>query len=113
MDEVRRSDDDELCGFVAERADGWHALTVFGGTLGSYPSRRAAESKVRNDGLASMMERWILVDHDADDEQVVCIQEVRPDAVTVVLGYYAMPGVPTMRIDRTELDARRWTLRLS
>lgn len=111
MEEIRRSDDNELCGFVDDRVDGWHALTVFGGVLGVYPTRQAAQGRVRNDGLASMMERWTLVDHVGGDEQVVCIQEVRPDALTVVLGYYAVPGVPTLRIERADLDAQRWTLR--
>ena len=57
-----------------------------------------------SDGLASLMERWILTDHVGSRERIVCIQEAHPGAVTVVLDYYALPGVPTMRIDRPELE---------
>ena len=111
MDAVNRTDDDELCGFVDDRPDGWHSLTVFGASLGVYPTRLDAEERVITDGLASLMERWILTDGIGSSERVVCIQEAHPDAITVVLGYYALPGVPTMRINRPELDAQRWTLR--
>ncbi len=65
---MNRPDDNELCGFVEERPDGWHALTVFGASLGVHQ---------------------------------------------VVLDHYALPGVPTLRIDRLQLDAQRWTLRLN
>jgi hypothetical protein len=109
MDAVNRPEDDELCGFVDDRPDGWHALTVFGASLGVHPTRLDAEKRVVNEGLAALMERWILTD--GSTEEIVCIQEAHPDAITVVVGYYALPGVPTMRIDRAELDARRWTLR--
>jgi hypothetical protein len=112
MDAVNRTEDDELCGFVDDRHDGWHALTVFGASLGVHPTRPDAEGHVLQEGLASLMERWILTDDDGSTEEIVCIQEAHPDQITVVLGYYALPGVPTMRIDRTELDERRWTLRL-
>ena len=112
MDAVHRASDNELCGFVDVRADGWHALTVFGASLGVHPTSLDAEKHVLDEGLASLMERWILTDHDGSNEEIVCIQEAHPDAITVVVGYYALPGVSTMRIDRNELDERRWTLRL-
>jgi hypothetical protein len=111
MDEVRRSDDDELCGFVVQRADEWHAMTVFGGTLGVLPTRDEAAAKVLADGLAALMERWLLVDGTSGDEQIVCIQEANPHSITVALDYYSMPGVPTLRITRAELDEQRWVLR--
>jgi hypothetical protein len=110
---VHRADDDELCGFVEERRDGWHALTVFGASLGVHPTQLDAEEHVTSDGLASLMDRWILTDHVGSSEQIVCIQEAHPGAVTVVLDYYALPGVPTLRINRLQLDAQRWTLRLN
>jgi hypothetical protein len=70
---------------------------------------------VVNEGLAALMERWILTAADESNEEVVCIQEALPDAITdaitVVVGYYALPGAPTIRIDRAELDAGRRTLR--
>jgi hypothetical protein len=111
MDAVNRPEDDELCGFVEDRRDGWHALTVFGATLGVHPTGLDAEQHVLDEGLASLMERWILTDQDESTEEIVCIQEAHPEAITVAVGYYSLPGVPTMRIDRTELDAGRWTLR--
>jgi hypothetical protein len=111
MDAVNRPEDDELCGFVDDRPDGWHALTVFGATLDVHPTRTDAEGHVLDEGLASLMGRWVLTDQDGSSQEIVCIQEAHPDEITIVLGYYALPGVPTMRIDRTELDAQRWTLR--
>lgn len=118
MQPIHRPDDGELCGFVDERDDGWHALTVFGGRLAVRPSADEAEHVVRSEGLSSLMERWILVDGTAAgsetteaNEQIVCIQEANPHSVTLALDYYSMPGVPTMRIDRTDLDAGRWVLR--
>jgi hypothetical protein len=111
MDAVIRPEDDELCGFVEDRRDGWHALTVFGASLGVHPTRLDAEQHVLDEGLASLMERWILTDQDGSTEEIVCIQEAHPDEITVAVGYYSLPGVPTMRIDRTELDAGRWALR--
>ena len=98
MRPIHRPEDDELCGFVVERADGWHALTVFGGELGICSTSAAADDLVRTDGLSSLMERWILVDGESPgeepDEQVVCIQEANPHSVTLALDYYSMPGVP-------------------
>jgi hypothetical protein len=124
MQPIRRPDDDELCGFVDERSDGWHALTVFGGPLGVHSSAVEAERAVRLEGLSSLMERWVLVDGsaagdeadepdepDEPDEQIVCIQEANQHSVTLALDYYSLPGVPTMRITREELDAGRWILR--
>ena len=108
---MRRSDDDELCGFVVQRSDGWHAVAVFGGTLMVHPTRSEAEAKVLADGLRALMERWLLVDGTTGDEQIVCIQEANPLGLTVALDYYSMPGVPTLRITRAELDERRWVLR--
>lgn len=110
MDEIRRSDDDELCGFTTRRPDGWHALTVFGGRLGVYEVHADAERRVRDDGLASLAERWTLVGHEAE-EQIVCIQEASPTAVTLALDYYSMPGVPTLTIARTQLDDGTYELR--
>jgi hypothetical protein len=109
--EVRRPDDDELCGFVTDGAEGWLAVTVFGGLLGSHPDRDDAERQVLNDGLASMAERWTLVDSESGEEQIVCIQETNPSSVTLALDYYSLPGVPTLTLSRDDLQSGRWTLR--
>ncbi len=112
MDEIRR-DDGELCGFVRADGDAWVATTVFGAMLGDADSRESADRLVREVGLASLAERWLLRDGAAGDEQIVCIQEASPEGVTVALDYYSMPGVPTLRITRADLDTGRYTLRRS
>jgi hypothetical protein len=109
--EVRRPDDDELCGFVVDDGDGWQATTVFGGLLGMHADRGDAERQVLNDGLASMAERWTLIDHDSGEDQIVCIQETNPGSVTLALDFFSLPGVPTLTLTRDDLRSGRWTLR--
>jgi hypothetical protein len=111
MNEVRRVDDDELCGYVEERGGEWIAATVFGGSLGTHDTRDDAERQVFADGLASLAERWTLIDPASGEEQVVCIQQASPSSVTLALDYYSLPGVPTMTITRGELSSGRWQLR--
>jgi hypothetical protein len=108
--EVRRMDDDELCGYVEERGGDWVAMTVFGGTLGSHGGREDAERQVLDLGLASLAERWMLLDTASGEEQVVCIQQASPSSVTLALDYYSLPGVPTLTIPRRELSGGRWQL---
>lgn len=104
-------DDGELCGFVREHEGEWRALTVFGGVLGVAESSAAAEVMVHEVGLASLAERWLLVAESSAEPEVVCIQEASPQGLTVALGYYSMPGVPTMRISREALDLGCYVLR--
>ena len=104
MIEVRREDDGELCGFVVEADGGWRATTVFGATLGERDTLDEAVELVLTDGLASLMDRWQLRHGDGEAE-VVCIQEADPGGVTVALDYSSLPGVPTLRITRAQLDA--------
>lgn len=111
MFEVRRSEDDELCGFVVAHGDEWRALTVFGGLLGNHADRDEAERQVLNDGLASMAERWTLIDHETGEDQIVCIQETNPGSVTLALDYYSLQGVPTLTLTTGDLQSGRWTLR--
>ena len=111
MEEVRRTDDDELCGFVEQRSTGWAALTVFGAELGSHADRDTALDQVLTEALASLADRWMLRDGARGDEEVVCIQEANAEGVTVALGYYSLPGVPTRRIPRDDLQSGRWELR--
>ena len=72
----------------------WHALTVFAGRLSTHVRRQDAEQQVLDFGLTSLAERWTLIETASGEEQVVCIQEVDPTTVTLVLGYYSLPGVP-------------------
>lgn len=108
--EVRR-DDGELCGYVVAADGGWRATTVFGGILGEHADEEDATRQIRDDGLASVAERWTLVDADTGEEQVVCIQQMSPDEVTLALDYYSLPGVPTMTLATAELALEdRWRL---
>lgn len=110
--EVRRDDDGELCGFVAADGDRWQALTVFGGVLGEYEDDDVAVRHTLNDGLASVADRWMLSDAESGEEQIVCIQQMSPDEVTLALDYYSLPGVPTLTIATSDLaPGARWQLR--
>ena len=108
--EVRR-DDGELCGFVVADDGQWSARTVFGAQLGLHAHREEAERQVEAEGLASLTERWTLVDGTSGEEQIACIQESSPTGVTVALGYYSMPGVATLAVSSEDLAVGRWTLR--
>jgi hypothetical protein len=110
MEEVRRTGDDELCGLVATRDGQWCALTVFGAELGRHDSHDAAVAQVLDEGLTSLTERWTLRDAATGEEEVVCLQEVSSTAVTVALGYYALPGEPTQTITAEQLAAGEWEL---
>lgn len=111
MDEVRREDDDELCGHVEQGLDGWAALTVFGTVLGVHGTREAAVQQVLTEGLASLAERWTLYDASIGEDEVVCIIEANAAGVTVARDYDSGPGVPTLAITREQLAAGEWELR--
>lgn len=108
--EVRRPDDDELCGFIESRSGEWRALVVFGAMLGSHGERDAAAAHVLAEGLASLAERWTLRHRETGHEEIVCIIEANATEVTVALGYYAMPGVPTLTITSEQVIAGEWEL---
>lgn len=111
MIEIRRDGDDELCGYVVESDGRWCALTVFGGLLGEHAQRSDAETDVATRGLASLAERWRLVDDEQGTDEVVVVQEVRPGRVIVALAPYSLPGVPTRTLTDDELAGR--TVRLT
>jgi hypothetical protein len=108
--EVRRQDDEELCGYVEAHGDDWHAITIFGAPLGVHDSRNDAARQVLDVGLASLAERWMLIDAATGEEQIVCIQEASPSSVTLALGYYSLPGVPSLTVSRGDLTGGRWHL---
>jgi hypothetical protein len=112
VEALRRPSDNELCGYVEERDGRWHALTVFGADLGSHDDRDRAVAHVLEEGLASLARRWTLRDGSSGDEEVVCIQEVNDEAVTVARGYSSMPGVPTLTITKGQLASGEWALHL-
>lgn len=106
MRPVRRDTDDELCGHVVERGGTWRSLAVFGAQLGEHDDEQAAVDHVLEHGLASLAARWTL-ESPGEEPEIVCIQEANEHGVTVALGYYSMPGVPTLRISRAELRPGR------
>lgn len=110
MDEVRRRDDGELCGFVQQRGGQWHALVVFGAAIGTHDDRDDAERQVLNDGLAALADRWLLRRRGGVDDEVVCIVEANALGVTLARGYYSLPGVPTITISAAALAAGDWLL---
>ncbi len=93
--EVRRPDDGELCGFVRVVGDGYMALTVFHGVLGSFATSHEATRHVLDHGLPSLRLHWHYRASLTDDWELVLIQEARPGWARLVLGYYSLPGVPT------------------
>lgn len=111
MIEVRREDDDELCGYVVARNGDWHALTLFHGLLGAHATEADARRDVGERGLASLAQRWRLVDHVVSTDEVVCIQEAWPGRVTLVLAPYAYPDAPTRVLTADQLDAGNVELR--
>jgi hypothetical protein len=110
VEEVRRADDDELCGYVEVRDGQWCSLVVFGAELGRHDSRESARDQVLRDGLAVLAERWMLREAATGDDRIVCIQEAHPGAVTLALDYYSMPGVPTMTVTSQQLASGEWAL---
>ena len=111
MEEVRLPTDGELCGFVELRDGSWLALVVFGAVLGRHATREDAVVQVLSEGLASLAERWTLRRGDSGSEEVVCIQEANAQTVTVALGYYSMPGVPTLTIRASKIAVGEWSMR--
>ena len=109
MLEVRR-EDGELCGYVALHDGRWRSLTTFGAALGEHDSERDARQHVAALGLSALADRWTLTDRSTGEEQLVCIQQVSPTAITLALGYSSLPGVPTMTILVEDLRAERWHL---
>ena len=110
MEEVRREGDGELCGHVEQRGERWCALAVFGAVLGEHDDRAAAVGQVQADGLASLADRWTLRALPDGEPEVVCITEANAASVTVALGYYSLPGVPTSTITRDQLNRGEWEL---
>ena len=110
MEEVRRPEDNELCGHIEHRDGSWHALAVFGAVLGRHDRREPALDQVLTEGLPSLAERWTLRHGETGEEEVVCIQEANASAVTVARGYYSMPGVPTLTITAGQIASGEWEL---
>jgi hypothetical protein len=111
VEEVRRASDDELCGFIERRDGSWCSIAIFGVLIDRHESRDLAISHVLGVGLEVLTERWTLRQRDTGDEEVVCILEATPGSVTVALGYYSLPGVPTLTITADQIASGEWDLR--
>ncbi len=109
MQEVRRGNDDELCGFVTEHDGQWRACVIFGTVIGVHATRDDAVDQVLAEGLACLTGLWGLRGDDGTDEPVRIV-EASPDGVTVALGYYALADVPRVTITAADLRAGVWTL---
>jgi len=105
FEEVRRSSDGELEGFVRRAGDGtFEARTVFHGLLGNARSRDEARAIVHARGLSSLAERWYWWSRATESWSVVLPQEVRAGVARVAVGYYALPGTPLRVITADDLD---------
>lgn len=98
LQEVRRTTDDELCGYIAQRGGAHVALTVFHGELATFDSDALARQHVLDHGLASLHRHWHFRNSPQEEWQLVLIQEARPGWARIVLGYYSLPGVPTREV---------------
>ncbi|MEZ5225911.1 MAG: hypothetical protein R2710_04365 [Acidimicrobiales bacterium] len=108
MIEIRRDHDNELCGFVKPSDDVWLACTVFGAAIGRHAEQEQAIDQVLAEGLSSLTDHWSLTNTATGETELVRIQEANPTSVTVALGYYSLPGVPSVRIERQAIDAGEW-----
>jgi len=105
-----RREDGELCGYVAPQDGRWRSLTAFGAAFGEHDTERDARQHVAALGLSALADHWTLTDRSTGEAQLVCIQQVSPIEITLALGYYSLPGVPTMTIRVEDLTAGRWHL---
>lgn len=98
MQEIRRSADNELCGYVRERDGVWESLTVFLATLAHHTNRADAVDHVERVGLTALGDVWEYRDEGSDHWEPVRIVEASPTRVTIAIGYYSLPGVPTVSL---------------
>ncbi len=84
---------------------------MFGATLGEHRNEPEARDQVLTEGLASLTERWTLLEVATGAEEVVCILEADPSRVLVARGYYSLPGVPTLTISAAQIASGEWDLR--
>jgi hypothetical protein len=77
--------------------------TVFGSHITQYADQTAAHEYLHTHGLAILNQHWHYFESQTDTWHVVLIQEASPTHIQLVLGYYAMPGIPTKRIAVADL----------
>lgn len=101
---VYRQDDHELLGFVQHSQHEWNAYTVFGSYIATFTDENAARAYLQAHGLAILNQHWHYYAAQTHTWHVVLIQEASPTHVHLMLGYYAMPGIPTKIISITDLQ---------
>lgn len=101
---VYRQDDHELLGFVQQHQHEWHACAVFGSIIATFTDETAAHAYLHLHGLAILNQHWHYYEAHTRTWHVVLIQEASPTHVHIILGYYAMPGIPTKIITVTDLQ---------
>ena len=104
MIEVRRADDNELCGSIREADGSWAACTIFGAVLADGMTQAEATDFVLEHGLAALLEPWAFIALPGEEVQVVRIVEANPSMVRLALGFYSLPGVPTVTLTSADLE---------
>ncbi|MDO9484712.1 MAG: hypothetical protein Q7K25_01415 [Actinomycetota bacterium] len=107
MEAVRRPEDGELCGFISGEGQTWTPRAIFGGPLAKPTDRASAEELVRSTGLAALSEHWNYRESPAADWEPALIIEANPQSVTLALGYYSLPGVPTVTLSSELIVAQQ------
>ena len=104
MIEVRRADDNELCGSIREADGSWSACTIFGAVLAAGLTQAEATNFVLDNGLAALSEPWAFIASPGEEEQVVRIVEASPSTVRLALDFYSLPGVTTVTLTSADLE---------
>ena len=78
-----RREDGELIGFLAQDADGWRPLTVFGHPIADAGDRVDAEDRLHSVGISYVAEKWEV--RDGADWISAQLVEASPAGVTVQL----------------------------
>ena len=81
---VRRDDDGELLGFVADGNGSWEAQTIFGYVIERTTDRSAAERIVREQGLGYLTGVWQYFDRDDRQWHACVLKEAYEHQVTVI-----------------------------
>lgn len=81
---IKREDDGELLGFVAQDATSWDAQTIFGYSITRTEDEAAAEKVVREQGLSFLMGTWEYLDSEDHKWHVCILKEAYENRVTVI-----------------------------
>ncbi|NLG22965.1 MAG: hypothetical protein GX555_16215 [Actinomycetales bacterium] len=78
-----RREDGELIGFLAQDADGWRPMTVFGHPIAEVGAHGEAEERLHAVGMSYLAEKWEV--RDGADWISAQLVEASPAGVTVQL----------------------------